>query len=61
MLMRIEITQKQGEPYMLEWTNRAQKGTQDDFLQDKIKALVARMAAINTLIIECEGSNEFYS
>jgi hypothetical protein len=28
--------------------------------QDKIRALVARMAAINTLIIEFEGGNEFH-
>ena len=28
--------------------------------QDKIRAIVARMAAINTLIIEYEGGNDFH-
>jgi hypothetical protein len=31
----------------------------DDLPQAKIRALVARMAAINTLIIEHEGRNNF--
>jgi hypothetical protein len=60
MPMRIEITQKWGEPHTLEWTDRAWRGAWDDFPQDKIRALVARMAAINALIIECEGGNEFH-
>jgi hypothetical protein len=60
MPMRIEITQKWGEPHTLEWTDRAWRGAWDDFPQDKIRALVARMAAVNTLIIECEGGNEFH-
>ena len=29
--------------------------------QEKIRAIVARMAVINTLVINCEGGNNFYS
>jgi hypothetical protein len=29
-------------------------------LGDKTRGLVAKMAAINTLTIECEGGNEFH-
>ena len=58
--MRIKIIQKQGEPHTLKRTDQAQREAWDDFLQDKIRALVARIAAINTLIIEYKGSNKFY-
>jgi hypothetical protein len=45
----------------VEWTDRAWRAEWDNLPQDKIRALVARMAAINnTLIIECEGGNEFH-
>lgn len=60
MPMRIAITKDWGAPHTLEWTDRAWRGQQDLFPQDKIRALVARMAAINTLIIEYEGGNEFH-
>jgi hypothetical protein len=36
------------------------KGAWADIPQDRIRALVARIAAINTLIIEHEGGNEFH-
>jgi hypothetical protein len=36
------------------------KGTWADIPQDRIRALVARMAAFNTLFIEHEGGNEFH-
>ena len=61
MPMRIEITQKWGEPHTLKWTDRAWRGSWDDFPQDKIRALVARIATINTLIIKYKGGNKFYS
>ena len=60
MPIRIKITQEWGAPYSLEWTDRAQRAEQDNLSQDKIRALVTRMAAINTLIIEYEGGNEFH-
>jgi hypothetical protein len=60
MPMRIKITEEWGAPHTLEWTDRAWRAEWDNLPQDKIKALVARMAAINTLIIECEGGNEFH-
>ena len=60
MPMRIKITQDWQSPYTLEWTDRAWRAEWERFPQDKIRALVARMAAINTLIIECEGRNEFH-
>jgi hypothetical protein len=60
MPMRIKITQEWQSPHTLEWTDRAWRTEWERFPQDKIRALVARMAAINTLIIECEGGNEFH-
>jgi hypothetical protein len=58
--MRIEITKKWNAPYTMGWTERAWRTGWDRFPQDWIRALVARMAAVNTLIIECEGGNEFH-
>jgi hypothetical protein len=52
MPMRIAITKDWGAPHTLEWTDRAWRGQWDLLPQEKIRALVARMAAINTLIIE---------
>ena len=60
MPMRIEITKQQGAPYTLKWANKAQRGAWDNLKQDTIRALVARVAAINTLILEHEGGNEFH-
>jgi hypothetical protein len=60
MPMRIEITRKWSSPHTIEWTDRAWRGTWDKLSQTKIRALVTRMAAINTLIIEHEGGNEFH-
>jgi len=60
MLMRIAIIQDWGAPHTIEWTDRAWRGEWDNLPQDKIQALVAQMAAINTLIIEHEGGNEFH-
>ena len=59
--MRIAIIKDQNAPYTLEWIDWAQRGKWDNFPQDKIRALVARMAVFNTLIIKYEGGNEFYS
>jgi hypothetical protein len=60
MPMRITITKDWGSPHTIEWTDRAWRGAWADIPQDKIRALVTRMAAINTLIIEHEGGNEFH-
>ena len=60
MLMRIAITQDWGAPHTLEWTDRAWQGEWAKIPQDKIRAMVARMAAINQLIIEHERGNEFH-
>jgi hypothetical protein len=60
MPMRIRITQEWGAPHTLEWTDRAWRAEWDAIPQDKIQAMVARMAAINTLIIEFEGDNCFH-
>jgi hypothetical protein len=60
MPMRIAITRDWGAPHTLEWTDRAWRGEWDRLLQEKIRAMVARQAAINTLIIEHEGGNEFH-
>lgn len=60
MPMRIPITRDWGAPHTLEWTDRAWRGQWELFPMEKIKALVARMAAVNTLIIEHEGGNEFH-
>jgi hypothetical protein len=60
MPIRIKITQEWGAPHMLEWTDRVWRTEWDWIPQDKIRAMVARMAAINTLIIEFEGDNCFH-
>jgi hypothetical protein len=60
MPMRIAITKDWGAPSNIVWTDKAWRGQWDLVPQDKIRALVARMAAVNTLIIECEGGNEFH-
>lgn len=60
MPMRIQITREWGAPHTLEWTDRAWRAEWAALPQDRIRALVARMAAVNTLIIECEGGNEFH-
>jgi hypothetical protein len=60
MPIRIAITQEWQAPHTLEWTDRAWRAEWERFPQDKIRALVARMAVINTLIIEREGGNEFH-
>jgi hypothetical protein len=58
MSMRIAITKDWGASHTLEWTDRAWRGQWDLFPQDKIRALVAKMDAISSLIIEHEGGNE---
>lgn len=60
MPMRIEITKQWDAPHTMEWIERAWRTEWDRFPQDRICALVTRMAAINTLILECEGRNEFH-
>ena len=60
MPLRIAITRDQNALYTIEWTNRAWRAKWEKFLQDRICALVTRQAAINNLIIEFEGANEFY-
>ena len=60
MPMRIAIIQDWGVPHTLEWTNRVWKGEWAKIPQDKICAMVARMAAINQLIIDHERGNEFH-
>ena len=60
MPMRIAITQDQNEPRILEQTNRAQQGEWAKIPQDRIQAMVARIAAINQLIIEYKRGNEFH-
>ena len=59
MPMRITITQDWSAPQTLEWTDRAWRGERAKIPQDKIRAMVARMAAINQLIID-HGGNEFH-
>ena len=60
MLLKIEIIQQWNAPYIIEWTDRAWRAEWEKFPQDRIRALVTRMAAINNLIIEFEGGNEFH-
>jgi hypothetical protein len=60
MPMRIEITQKWNAPHTLEWTERAWRAEWESIPIEKIRYLVVRQAAINSLIIECEGGNEFH-
>jgi hypothetical protein len=45
---------------MMEWTDRVWRVEWEKFPQERICALVTRMAAINNLIIEFEGGNEFH-
>ena len=59
--MRIVITQDWGRPYTIEWSDRAWRAEWEAVLMEKIRAAVVRQAAVNTLILECEGGNEFYS
>ena len=61
MLMRIAITQDWGHSHTIEWSDHAWSGEWDNLHMDKVRAAVARMAVINTLILECEGGNEFHS
>jgi hypothetical protein len=58
--IKIAIIKNWGAPYIFEWIDRAWKDQWNLFSQDKIRALIIRMAAINTLIIECEGRNDFH-
>ena len=60
MLLRIEITQQWNAPHTIEWTDRAWRAEWEKFPQERIRALVTRMAAINNLIIEFKGGNEFH-
>jgi hypothetical protein len=60
MLIRIAVTKDWGNPHTIKWTERVWRGEWDRIPQAKIRALVVRMAAINTLIIECKGGNEFH-
>ena len=60
MPMRIAITKDWGAPSSIDWADRAWRGQWDLLPQDAIRAMVIRMAAINTLIIEHEGGNEFH-
>lgn len=60
MPMRIGITKDWNRPHTIEWSDRAWRTEWDNLHQDQIRAWVARMAAINTLIIEHEGGNEFH-
>ena len=47
----ITITQDWGRPHTIEWSDRAWHGKWDNLHMDKVDAAVARMAAINTLIL----------
>ena len=60
MPIRIAIIKDWGALSNIEWTDKAWRGQWELILQDKIRAMVARMAAINTLVIEYEGGNEFH-
>jgi hypothetical protein len=60
MLLRIEITKEWNAPHIIEWTDRAWRAEWEKFPQERIRALVTRIAAINSLIIEFEGGNEFH-
>ena len=60
MPLRIEITKQWNAPHTIERTNRAWRAEWEKFPQERIRALVVRMAAINNLIIEFEGGNEFH-
>ena len=60
MQLRIAITKEWNAPHTIEWTDRAWRAEWDKFPMDRVRALVARQAAINNLIIEFEGGNEFH-
>jgi hypothetical protein len=60
MPIRIAITKDSIAPHSLEWTDRVWKGEWAKIPQNKIRAMVARMAAINQLIIDHKGGNEFH-
>jgi hypothetical protein len=60
MPLRIEITKEWNAPHTIEWTDRAWRAEWEKFPQERIRALVTRMAAINSLIIEFEGGTEFH-
>lgn len=60
MLLRIEIIKQWNALHIIEWTDCAWRVEWDKFPQDRIRTLVTRMAAINTLIIEFEGGNKFH-
>jgi hypothetical protein len=60
MPLRIAITQQWNAPHTLEWTERAWRAEWESYSMDKIRFLVIRQAAINTLVLECEGGNEFH-
>ena len=60
MPIKITITKEWNVPYTIEWTNRAWRAEWDKFPMDRIRALVARQAAINNLIIEFEKGNKFH-
>jgi len=60
MPIRIKITQNWGAPHTMEWTERAWRAEWEALHQDQIRVWVIRMAAINTLVIEHEGGNEFH-
>ena len=61
MPIRIAITRDWNAPYTMEWTERVWRAEWHNFPQERIRALVVRQAAINTLILECEGGNEFHN
>ena len=60
MPLRIAITKEWNAPHTIEWTDCTWRAKWDKFPQDRIRALVTRQAAINNLIIEFEGGNEFH-
>ena len=60
MPLRIGITKDWNAPYTLEWIEQAWHAKWESYPIDKIRYLVARQAAINTLVLECEGGNEFH-
>ena len=60
MPLRIEIIKQWNAPHIIEQTDRAWRVEWDKFPQDRIRALVTRIAAINTLIIEFKGKNKFH-
>ena len=60
MPLRIVITKDWNALYTLEQMERVQRAKWESYPIDKIRYLVARQAAINTLVLECEGGNEFH-